>query len=94
MSELPVRNAPSNDGHFVPDGVANLAIKLEDRLLEVSDTPVAPMLEHCSTRDIQSALEDWILEQMNFDDPEIANAVYGVIERSLERQLLFGAGSK
>jgi hypothetical protein len=82
-----MRNLPSNDEHVVPLGVANIAANLEDRLLEASDTPLAPMLERCSTTDVRSALEHWIMDQLDFDDPEIANAGYRVIERRLERQL-------
>lgn len=83
----------ATDTGFVPDTVVNMATTLEARLLEGSETPLAAMLEQCSNGDMQSALERWIMEQLDFGDPEIADAVFHVLERRIARKLWIGSRS-
>ena len=84
MSDIDIVDA---DDHRVPDIVANMAADLENRILEHEDNLLINRLRAKETNDLQSQLEDWIIKQIDLDDPEIARAIYNIIARRAEREL-------
>ena len=84
MSDINITDADTNR---VPDIVATMAADLENRILEQEDNLLINSLRARETSDLQSQLEDWIIKQIDLDDPEIARAIFNIIARRAEREL-------
>jgi len=76
-----------DDTEVIPQAVETMADRLERYFGEGDERRLRALVGAERPDPLQPALERWIGQQLDLDDPEIANAVMAVIVRRIERQM-------
>lgn len=85
-------NPLTQDTHLVAAPIENMATAIEEIFVDGSDAPLRQLVQADRPRPLQSALEEWIIEQLDLEDPEIANAIFQVLIRRVQRRAGFQGG--